>query len=60
MAKVGLEQIRKVYPEGSHVAVAGATFDIDAGRLVGRSTVGICFLIILLQENYHSQIIQIL
>ena len=26
MAKVGLEQVRKVYPEGNHVAVAGATF----------------------------------
>ena len=43
MAKVGLEQVRKVYPEGSHVAVAGATFDIADGErivLVGPSGCG--------------------
>ena len=43
MAKVGLEQVRKVYPEGSHVAVAGATFDITDGErivLVGPSGCG--------------------
>ena len=43
MAKVGLEQVRKVYPEGNHVAVAGATFDIADGErivLVGPSGCG--------------------
>ena len=43
MAKVGLEQVRKVYPEGGHVAVAGATFDIADGErivLVGPSGCG--------------------
>ncbi|HSD17152.1 MAG TPA: sn-glycerol-3-phosphate ABC transporter ATP-binding protein UgpC [Thermomonas sp.] len=43
MAKVGLEQVRKVYPEGSHAAVAGATFDIADGErivLVGPSGCG--------------------
>ena len=43
MAKVGLEQVRKVYPEGGHVAVAGATFEIADGErivLVGPSGCG--------------------
>ena len=43
MAKVGLEQVRKVYPEGGHVAVTGATFDIADGErivLVGPSGCG--------------------
>ena len=43
MAKVGLEQVRKVYPQGGHVAVAGATFEIADGErivLVGPSGCG--------------------
>ena len=43
MAQVGLEQVRKVYPQGGHVAVAGATFDIADGErivLVGPSGCG--------------------
>ena len=43
MAKVSLEQVRKVYSEGGHVAVAGATFEIADGErivLVGPSGCG--------------------
>ena len=43
MARVQLDNLRKVYPEGGHVAVAGATFEIADGErivLVGPSGCG--------------------